>query len=203
MKRQRSRRTSLRRASPFSRMIGLLTAEASTNCSAMDSSLESFPNTTRLVSSIPCSGAPPVRCASHEVVGGPSLERGVVTAAGQLAIDDGRQPPLGELAAQFRHGAFVCVGRRVVDHAHELHRQRGTADAEARPLARDRAQQRRVGDLEDAGQIDAERISPRADVAILVVDEALPVEGRHVADGNGFVVGIGRCSRRRRCAASV
>ena len=49
----------------LSRMIGLLTADASTYCSAIVRSRASLPNTIRLVTSTPCSGCPPVRCASQ------------------------------------------------------------------------------------------------------------------------------------------
>ena len=48
-----------------------------------------------------------------------------------------------------------------------------------------------VGDLQDADEVDAERIERAAEVAVLVIDEALPVLLGHLADGDRLVVGVG------------
>ena len=120
-------------------MIGLLTAEASTNCSAIDEVLGLLAehDAARHLDAVQRRAAGALR--QPDVVGGPLLQRRVVAAARQLVIDDRRQPPLPELAPELGEAAFARARRRLVDHARELHRQRRAADAEARPPERDRA----------------------------------------------------------------
>ncbi len=95
------------------------------------------------------------------------------------------------LRRSFVEAAFVRTGRRFVDDARELHRQRRAADAEARAPRRDRARHRRERDLENADEIDAERIERAAEVAVLVIGEATPVLLGHFAHGDRLVVGVG------------
>ena len=55
----------------------------------------------------------------------------------------------------------------------------------------DRAHDRRVGNFQDTVEVDAGWIEPGAEVAILVIGEALPVGFGHVADRDRLVVGVG------------
>ena len=50
---------------------------------------------------------------------------------------------------------------------------------------------RRERDFKDAEQIYAVRVEPRAEIAVLVEQQALPVEFGHVADGYRLMVGVG------------
>lgn len=126
-----------------------------------------------------------------DVIGRPLLERGQVSAAGELVIDDGRQPPFPQLAHELGTAALRGARRRVIDNPRELHRQRRTADPEARSLERDRAGERRDRDLQYADEIDAVRVERAAEVAILVIDKASPVMLGHFAHRDRLVVGIG------------
>ena len=123
------------------------------------------------------------------MVGRPLLQQRVV-AARQLAIDDGGEPPFAEFALQLFQSALAEARRRLVDHARELHRQCRAADAEDRAARRYRARHRRQRDFHDAREIDAERVERAAEVAILMEGEAAPILFRHLADRNGFVIGV-------------
>ncbi len=125
-----------------------------------------------------------------DVIGRPLLQWCDVAAAREFAVDHRSQPPLAELAGELRRPAFGSARRRVVDHAHELHRQRRAADAERRPPQRDRARHRRIGDFQNAQEIDAVGIERGAEIAILVEQQALPVVFRHLAHGDRLVVGV-------------
>ncbi len=126
-----------------------------------------------------------------DVVGGPLLEGGVVALARELAVDDGGQPPLPQLAPELGGGAFAGAGRGIVDDAHELHGQRRAAEADAGPLEGDRSIERGERNLEDAHEIDAVGVEETADMAVLVIDEAAPIVLGHLAHGDGFVIGVG------------
>ena len=52
------------------------------------------------------------------------------------------------------------------------------------------ADDRGVGDLQDAVEVDPIGVQPSAEIPVLVIGQALPVGIRHVADRNGLVVGI-------------
>ena len=59
------------------------------------------------------------------------------------------------------------------------------------PCARDRAGHRRQRDFQDAEEVDAEWIEQAAEIAILVIGQALPVVLGHLADGDRLVIGVG------------
>ena len=172
-------------------MIGLLTALASTNCSAIESSLASLPNTIWLVTSMPCSGCPPVRCANQIWFAAHCFSGVSSPSLGQRVIYHWRQPPLLQLPPELGHPAFARRRRRFVNHTRKLHRQRRSAHAQMRPPRLDRAHDRRIRDLQHADEIDARRVQPPADIAILMPGQTSPVRIRHDPHRNRFVIRVG------------
>jgi len=97
----------------------------------------------------------------------------------------------GSLRRELREPPLARRGRRLVDHARELHRQGRAADTESRPSRRNGSRHRGIGYLQYPKEIDAIGIEPGADVAVLVPGQAPPIPVGDLTHGDRLVIGIG------------